>query len=135
MTLTENEQSTKLLQTIVIAFILSVVGVIAIAASVLHGLYCKNVKNKKTAELWDSDTVALNLFGDATSSSGRFSSFQVTVTDPEYEVSYENIEFEEMLGEGAFGHVMLAMVHGLPKHPAPLMAAVKMLKGMKMPCV
>lgn len=51
--------------------------------------------------------------------------------DPEWEVDYDNIEFKGLLGEGAFGRVMMAVVHGLPSNPTePIVSAVKMLKGL-----
>lgn len=70
-------------------------------------------------------------------SSGRLSScqtekeylYQCPPIDPELEVNFDNIDFQGMLGEGAFGRVMLATVYNLPKHSAPLTVAVKMLKG------
>lgn len=49
--------------------------------------------------------------------------------DPSWDVPYANIEFEELLGEGAFGQVMKATVHGLPGCPGPKTVAVKRLKG------
>lgn len=49
--------------------------------------------------------------------------------DPEWEVSYENIEFVNLLGEGAFGRVMLGIVHELPRHTEPTTVAIKMLKN------
>lgn len=69
-------------------------------------------------------------------SSGRLSScqtekeylYQCPPIDPELEVNFDNIDFQGMLGEGAFGRVMLATVYNLPKHSAPLTVAVKMLK-------
>lgn len=48
--------------------------------------------------------------------------------DPDWEVDLDNIEFRGLLGEGAFGRVMLATVHSLPLSPEPTFAAVKMLK-------
>ena len=51
--------------------------------------------------------------------------------DPEWEVDYDNLEFKGLLGEGAFGRVMMAVVHGLPSNPTePIVSAVKMLKGL-----
>lgn len=50
--------------------------------------------------------------------------------DEKWEVDYDNIEFRGLLGEGAFGRVMLSVVHSLPSNPnEPTVAAVKMLKG------
>lgn len=51
--------------------------------------------------------------------------------DPNWEVDFENIEFRGFIGEGAFGRVMLAEVHGLVETKESTLAAVKMLKGKK----
>ena len=49
--------------------------------------------------------------------------------DPDWEVAHENIEFHKLLGEGAFGRVMLGLVHELPRHTEPATVAIKMLKN------
>ena len=44
-------------------------------------------------------------------------------------MAHENIEFHKLLGEGAFGRVMLGLVHELPRHTEPATVAIKMLKN------
>ena len=51
------------------------------------------------------------------------------VYDPEWEVSYESLQFTSLLGEGAFGRVMKGISDGLPFSRDPTVVAVKMLKG------
>lgn len=73
-------------------------------------------------------------------SSGRLSSCHtekeyisdLVVNDPLWEVDYDNIELRGLLGEGAFGRVMLGVVHGLLGNTEPTVAAVKMLKGKRL---
>ena len=86
----------------------------------------------------DIEAVQLNLDRRGIKiSSGRLSSCHtekeyisdLIVNDPQWEVDYDNIELRGLLGEGAFGRVMLGVVHGLPGNTEPTVAAVKMLKS------
>ena len=54
--------------------------------------------------------------------------------DANWEVDCDNIEYQGLLGEGAFGRVMLAIVHGLPRLSGVTTVAVKMLKGNNFIC-
>ena len=52
--------------------------------------------------------------------------------DPEWEVKFDSLEFQSLLGEGAFGRVMKGISNGLPGNPDATVVAIKMLKGEKM---
>ena len=51
------------------------------------------------------------------------------VYDPEWEVRYDSLEFESLLGEGAFGRVLKGISDGLPGSRNATTVAIKMLKG------
>ena len=51
------------------------------------------------------------------------------VYDPEWEVRYDSLEFQSLLGEGAFGRVTKGISNGLPGNPNATVVAIKMLKG------
>ena len=102
-----------------------------------------NNNNKFAFATTDIETVQLNFEPTTTGrrfkySSNRLSScqtekeyFDMVPVDPKWEVDYDSIEFKGLLGEGAFGRVMLGVVHGLPSAPdEPTVTAVKMLKGL-----
>ena len=55
--------------------------------------------------------------------------FADIVYDPEWEIGYDTLEFQSVLGEGAFGRVLKGIAHGLPGRPIPTTVAIKMLKG------
>ena len=55
--------------------------------------------------------------------------FADIVYDLEWEIAYESLEFQSVLGEGAFGRVLKGVAHGLPGCPIPTTVAIKMLKG------
>ncbi|XP_065071591.1 fibroblast growth factor receptor 4-like isoform X2 [Rhopilema esculentum] len=48
--------------------------------------------------------------------------------DPEWEVKFDSLEFQSLLGEGAFGRVMKGISNGLPGNPDATVVAIKMLK-------
>eukprot|EP00794_Sanderia_malayensis_P005560 gene5560-6245_t len=48
--------------------------------------------------------------------------------DPEWEVDFNSLEFQSILGEGAFGRVVKGIAKGLPGRPEQTTVAVKMLK-------
>lgn len=54
------------------------------------------------------------------------------VYDAEWEVQYDSLTFESLLGEGAFGRVMKGISDGLPGNKSPTTVAIKMLKGKHM---
>ncbi len=56
--------------------------------------------------------------------------FTADVThDPEWEVDFNCLEFQSILGEGAFGRVIKGIAKALPGRPEQTTVAVKMLKG------
>ena len=140
-------------ETIIIVIISLVAGGIIIIVVVLllwrhkskRGHSFKN-NNKFLFSATDIEAVQLNLepntgvgLGRRIKYSNRLSSCQtekeyftdLVPVDPEWEVDYDNIEFKGLLGEGAFGRVMMAVVHGFPSNPTePIVSAVKMLKGL-----
>ena len=138
-------------QTIIVVIISLVAGgIISIVVVLLlwrykskRGNSFKN-NNKFLFATTDIETVQLNLESNGGGRRFKFNSNRLSSchtekeyftepvpVDPEWEVDYENIEFKGMLGEGAFGRVMMAIVHGLPSNPGePTVSAVKMLKGL-----
>ena len=104
-------------------------GIVTITVIGLLTCLFRKKKNDNSKVLFKNafETVALNL-KDSIEYLPRQSDYVIPY-DMNWEVDSENIQFQGMLGEGAFGRVMLAIVCGLPNTSIAKTVAVKMLKG------
>lgn len=123
--------------------------IVVIVIGLIYYYHSKEIKDNNNTTLLNMEEINIVLNIDKASevtsvpsnrrlkfSTGRLSScqtekeylYQGIPEDPEFEVDLDAIEFKRVLGEGAFGRVMLANVHGLLDLQSPTTVAVKMLK-------